>query len=182
MPGEKNRQSEKKFPAVLIIGEIMLAIVLFRYLVNFTSLVSPIDNPGLRMLINLISIVFSIAMAMLSVRAILGIPSARPESWCTVVRSSVTLFISNTVYGLLEANNILYAGFVFPIELIGINMVVVLAIMFLPSVRKYYTPALTNVPPIKEWVKFIFYLPLNDSQEYRFGYPGEEVDPELIVR
>lgn len=53
-----------------------------------------------------------------------------------------------------------------------------MAIMFLSSVRKFYTPVMQDVPPLKDWLKLVVYIPLFDAESYRFVRKedvGEEV-------
>lgn len=171
--GENVAHVGRKTPKILFIGEFLLAIVLFRYLLNFTSMVSPIEGSWLKVAVNLISIVLSLTLTILTVNSILGIPSARPQSWRVVVRASVILFITNFIYGFLEDMGLISTGIVFRIEYVGIIVVLVDIIMFLPSVRKYYTPPLSDMPPLKKWFMYLFNIPLIDAESYKFIYKDQ---------
>ncbi|AMK13311.1 hypothetical protein AUP07_0254 [methanogenic archaeon mixed culture ISO4-G1] len=174
--GENVAHVGRKTPKILLIGEFLLAVVLFRYLLNFTSMVSPIEGSWLKVAVNLISIVLSLMLTILTVNSILGIPSARPQSWRVVVRASVILFITNFIYGFLEDMGLISTGIVFRIEYVGIIVVLVDIIMFLPSVRKYYTPPLSEIPPLKKWFMYLFNIPLIDAESYKFIYDGQAKD------
>ena len=108
-PADKRRLREdlRKMPKILIVGELLLSFVLLRYLMNFTSMVSPTEGDWLQVWVNLQSIVVSLLMAILTVSSIIGIPSAKPQSWRTVVRSAVLLNIINWFYIYLERREIL---------------------------------------------------------------------------
>ena len=57
-------------------------------------------------------------------------------------------------------------------------VIAMLTVMFLPSVRKFYTPVMQEVPPIKDWLKLVVYIPLFDAESYRF-VSKEELAEEL---
>ena len=127
----------RKIPKILLIGEFLLAVILFRYLLNFTSMVSPIEGSWIKVAVNILSILLSLMLTILTVNSILGIPSARPQSWRVVIRASIILFITNFLYGCMEDLGLISTGIVFRIEYVGIIVLLVDIIMFLPSVRKY---------------------------------------------
>ncbi|MBR4686121.1 hypothetical protein PED39_03205 [Methanomassiliicoccales archaeon LGM-RCC1] len=160
-------RARKKMPRVLIVGELMLTLVLFRYLINFTSIVSPVESTVWRMIINFVSILFMLGMSVLVVRAILGVPSARPQSWRSVVRSSILLFISNWLLSVLDLQGIIYSGFIMSPELVAVPIIIAEIIMFLPSVRKFYTPPFTDTPPLKSWLLYLINIPMINAESYR---------------
>ncbi|MBO7352277.1 MAG: hypothetical protein J6U12_05130 [Candidatus Methanomethylophilaceae archaeon] len=179
-PADKRRLREdlRKMPKILIVGELLLSFVLLRYLMNFTSMVSPTEGDWLQVWVNLQSIVVSLLMAILTVSSIIGIPSAKPQSWRTVVRSAVLLNIINWFYIYLERREILISGVVFDVRFIALLMVVVVVIMLLPQVRRFYTPPMMEVPPIKAWLRYIFNVPMDVADSFRFRYADEENKPE----
>ena len=123
---------------------------------------------------NILSILLSLMLTILTVNSILGIPSARPQSWRVVIRASIILFITNFLYGCMEDLGLISTGIVFRIEYVGIIVLLVDIIMFLPSVRKYYTPPLSEMPPIKKWIMYLVNIPLVDAESYRFVYKQAE--------
>jgi len=172
------RNDFKRMPLILLVGEFMLAFVLLRYLLNFTSMVSPTEGEWIQVWANLQSIIVSLLMAVLTVSSIIGIPSAKPQSWRKVVRSSVLLFLINGLYEYLENHNILISGFVFDIRLIAILMVIVVLIMFLPQVRKYYTPPMMDMPPLKVWALYLLNVPMDMADSFKFKYADNEKETE----
>ena len=171
---EELRKDLRKMPRILIIGELLLAVVLLRYLMNFTSMVSPTEGEWIQVWANLQSIIVSLIMAMMTVSSIIGVPSAKPQSWRQVVRSAIILFFMNGFYEYLEKRNILLSGVVFDIRLMAILMVVVVAIMMLPQVRKFYTPPMMETPEIKVWIRYLFNIPMDMADSFKFRYADEE--------
>lgn len=182
-PAEKRRLREdlKKMPRALIVGELLLAFVLLRYLMNFTSMVSPTEGEWIQVWANLQSIIVSLLMAVLTVSSIVGIPSAKPQAWRKVVRSAILLNIINWFYIYLENNAILISGVIFDARFVAILMIVVVVIMMLPQVRRFYTPPMIQVPPIRVWVRYIFNIPMDVADSFRFKYADEKEESENNV-
>ena len=114
------REDLRKIPKALIIGEFLLTFVLLRYLLNFTSMVSPTEGDWIQVWANLQSIIVSLLMAILTVGSIVGIPSAKPQSWRQVVRSAVLLNIINWYYVYLEKKEFLRHEYDRPFEITSI--------------------------------------------------------------
>jgi len=171
---EELRKGLRKMPPILLVGELLLAIVLLRYLLNFTSMVSPTEGEWIQVWANLQSIVVYLIMSMMTVSSIIGVPSAKPQSWRKVVRSAIILFFMNGLYEYLENRNILLSGVVFDIRLMAILMVVVVVIMMLPQVRKFYTPPLMETPGIKVWIRYLFNIPMDMADSFKFKYADDE--------
>ena len=106
-----------------------------------------------------------IITTILTIRAMIGIPSSDRYSWRTTVRTLIILIPMTVFYYVFEFGYF----FIDPWVLLLI-MSVSIGIMFLPSVRRYHIPPMRKVPPIKEWVKFIFIRPQETEYEYRFVY------------
>ena len=60
-------------------------------------------------------------------------------------------------------------------------MIVVVVIMMLPQVRRFYTPPMMQVPPIKVWVRYIFNIPMDVADSFRFKYADEKEESEKNV-
>lgn len=175
---KKMRTDLRSMPRILIIGELLLAFVLLRYLMNFTSMVSPTEGDWIQVWANLQSIIVSLVMAVLTVYSIVGIPSAKPQSWRSVVRSAILLNIINWLYIFLERRDLLISGVVFDARLVALLMVVVVAIMLLPTVRKFYTPPMMDTPPMRVWVRYIFNIPMDVADSFKFKYLEEKNESE----
>lgn len=172
--------NSKRIPPVLFVAELLLFIVMFRYMFSFTHSTYPYSPEWLIRPWTIVSIVFSVVMCVLTIDSMFGIVSARPPSWRKVVRSSVLLFLSNVVYTIAYYTNFfneyMAAAVMFiPNWLALIIMIAVLIIMFLPSVRRYYTPPMVDVPPAKEWLKFVFFTPLFKVDSYKLVYKDDRV-------
>lgn len=174
----KDQICVKKIPLPLMIGELLLIFVFLRYILNFTQLVSPSEGSLAVVLINLTSIVLTLLLAVSSVYAVLGVPSTKPSAWRGVVWSALILFATNFAYGILEEYNLMGSPVVFRNEVMAIIMIIVIAIMFLPSVRKFYTPPMMDVPPLRDWLLYIFLKPIIRSDKYRLVYGNADTNDE----
>lgn len=175
------REDLRKIPKALIIGEFLLTFVLLRYLLNFTSMVSPTEGDWIQVWANLQSIVVSLLMAILTVGSIVGIPSAKPQSWRQVVRSAVLLNIINWYYVYLEKKEFLLSGVVIDVRIVALLMVVVVAIMMLPHIRRFYTPPMMEVPPLRVWIRYLFNIPMDMADSFKFRYAEDKKGTEEEV-
>ena len=154
-------------PAILYVVEFILTYVLIRNMNLFYYL----EVSGWRdnLIRNTALIVIVIAMTTLTIRAMIGIPSSDRYSWRSTVRTLIILIPMTVIYYLFEFGYF----FISPWVLL-IIMSVSIGIMFLPSVRRYHTPPMRKVPPLKEWVKFIFIRPEETEYRYRFAYEKKD--------
>ncbi len=164
-------------PLLLIIGEVLLGLAIFRYTVCFLTgaVVGWYDT--MEMIASISMMVFNLAMLLLTADSIIGIASARPSSWRKVMRSSIILVSISLLYDFLEGIGIDYAFLAFQDYLIVPVVAVTILIMMLPSVRRFYTPPLAEMPPLKSWIGYIFFWPLLPRGTYRFS-KGDSADKE----
>ena len=157
-----------KVPKPLVIGEAFLCLTIVRYMLNFVvSLYTEAD--GLETLsLKLFSTVFPFAMILLAASSAVGIASARPKSWRKVVRTSLLLLAVNTSYSVLNGMGISLGGVVFDNAFILVLTVLTVGLMFLPSVRRYYLPPLTEDPPLRSWIGYVFTTRLFPEATYSF--------------
>lgn len=155
-------------PLSLIVAEMFLLFIVGIYftkicIVAMGLYVGHYKGMGI---ISLTTYIFEIAMMFIAMDAMLGISSRKPKAWRKVVRSSILLFLISAIawYGeftgsasLVTLNPLLIAPFV----------VIVLLIMFMPKVRRYYVPPMMENRPMMAWVKFILFTPLYTSESYR---------------
>ena len=151
-------------PMVLIIVEIALVVVLIRNIECFLFITFYIPSEPIDMFKGVSAVVITLVMSIFTVETMIGLPSSKRSSWRTAVRTMIllvptTLFYELTDYGYvaLSTNTIL------------VVMAVTLLIMFLPHVRRYYVPFMTEAHPLKDWLKLIVLRP-SQVPEYEFVY------------
>ena len=169
-----------RMPFALFIGEILLLIMIVRNFYNFTIFVTPQDPSFTVVLFNFISIGMCGTATIFAVNGILGISSSRPKSWRKLARSGITMILLNVLYWFLGMFGFVHRSVVIS----GVAMVMIVlvteVIVFLPSVRRYYTPPLHEVPPIKAWLKFIVATPLLPADTYELAYSEDGEDVTLF--
>lgn len=154
-------------PPVLYVVEIILTYVLIRNMNLFYYLEIMGWGPNWPQYTALLTIV--VITTILTVRAMIGIPSSDRYSWRTTVRTLIVLIPLTVIYYVFNFGYF----FIDPWLLLTI-MSVSIGIMFMPSVRRYHIPPLRKVPPLKEWVKFIFIRPEETEYKYRFVYEKKD--------
>ncbi len=174
----KDKLRSKKMPFILILAEIILAFFLLRYMYNIDHLIFSDTMPVYKIVIGLLSLIYTLFVTILTVNAMIGIPSARPTSWRKVIRSSIFLLITAALTNVLDEAGIMAKMEYFPAWVAVILFVIAMSIMFLPSVRRYYTPPMYDVPPLKRWIMYAIATPLIGAESYRLTYDGEEGTPE----
>jgi len=165
----------RKVPLVLFVTQILLVMIAVRYGLNFCFISFPDDVPLYRLVLNTAFVIFYVSMAVLTANAMLGLTSANLKSWRQAVRSAVILTIMSAFYEILEYFGIYSASVNFNLWFAAVLTASTLLIMFLPSVRKFYMPPMMEVPPAKEWVKYVIATPLVSSKGYRFSYDDDSV-------
>lgn len=170
MLSDKERSKNGKMPVILYLVEVMLAYNLSTNLFAYSTLAVNfnLSTPELaaRYVYVLIS---SMISAELSIRSMINMSSAQKKSWRLVCR---TMLIQ--IAFILVDEFVLQFSFsrtILPTELpiAGLNLVSLL-LMFLPKIRKYYTPPLVEMPDIKHWVLYIFSIRNDKRYRYAFEY------------
>ena len=160
----------KRMPPVLILAEILFLIMVIRNILNFTILIDPKD-PSFRMvLLNLISLGICAVTTIMTVNGMMGMSSARPTCWRKIARSAFSLLFMAVYYNVLMEFGFIPHGIVMDNMVFLLMVIVVELIMFLPSVRRYYTPPMYRVPPMKEWIKYTLVAPLFAADGYELTY------------
>ncbi len=152
-----------KVPIPLIIGEIFLSVVIVRYMFSFTYTLYTIAEGIEEVAFRAFSLVFPVIMILLVVNSVIGIASAKPTSWRKVMRTSIILLIVNRVRGILGISGVMFDD-TFLILITALTM----AVMMLPSVRRFYLPPMTENPPLTRWIGYIFLMPLFKEADYEF--------------
>ncbi|MBR4227045.1 MAG: hypothetical protein IKR86_09860 [Candidatus Methanomethylophilaceae archaeon] len=157
-----------KVPKPLLMGELFLCLVIVRYMMNFIIGLYIDVGSNWSLSIKILAMLFSLAMVLLAVSSVVGIASARPKSWRKVMRASIMLMMANTLYGVLDSVGVHFDGVVFDDLFLLVLTVLTLGLMLLPSVRRFYLPPLTNDPPLRIWIGYIFATPLFPDASYSF--------------
>lgn len=170
---EDERIKSRSPPKVLVASQLLLFMILFRYSINFLFISYPANVSLIGVITNFVNIAYISIMSILAVEALLGLTSAKPQSWRKVVRSSLILSLTAVFMEVLKMFGLYTSSFNFGLELSVGMTVLVLLIMFLPHVRRFYIPPFVEVPPLKNWILFIFATPIVTAESYRFTY-GED--------
>lgn len=154
---------------LLLLAEINLTLILLRNMSIFYAKSIFIYGDLGEVIYQVSTVLISIFASLLTIRTMFGLPSSRRGSWRSTVRKLITISVMAVVVDLLNLN---YS----PVDVRGIVILssIVLVIMFLPSIRRYHTPYLAEVPPLKYWIKAVFILPDNRADRYRFVYAEDE--------
>ena len=170
MLSDKERSKNGKMPVILYLVEVMLAYNLSTNLFAYSTLAVNfnLSTPELaaRYIYILIS---SMISAEMSIRSMINMSSAQKKSWRLVCRAMLIqiafILVNEFVLQFSFSRTIL------PTELpiAGLNLVSLL-LMFLPKIRKYYTPPLVETPDIKHWVLYIFSIRNDKKYRYAFEY------------
>jgi hypothetical protein len=115
-------------------------------------------------------------MSILVINSIMGLYTSKLRAWRKVVRSSIMLFITNQLYYYMEEYNMVSSGFIIDNGVAGIIVLITIIIMFLPSVREFYTPPMYKCPPLKSWLVFLVFAPNRRGETYRFSYPDSALE------
>ena len=158
-----------KVPVLLAIGEFFLCLTIIRYMLNFLiNLQIRVDDAG-TMSLRIFSLLFSLAMILMTVSSVIGIASARPKSWRRVVRTSILLLLVNLGYEALESLGVELAGAVFDNYFLAVTTAITIGVMMLPSVRRFYLPPMTDDPPLSKWAGYVFATRLFPEATYRYA-------------
>ena len=169
----RNKGHDKtKVPVPLIMGEIFLSVVIVRYMLSFTYTLYTIAEGVEEVAYRTFSLAFPVVMILLVVNSVIGIASAKPTSWRKVMRTTIILLVVNW---LRESFGI--AGVMFDDTFLIVITVLTMAVMMLPSVRRFYLPPMTENPPLTRWIGYIFLLPLFREADYEFVREKEPRNP-----
>ena len=167
----------KKSPLVLAVAQFFLVMILFQYMLRFFFLVMPMEEPTLRQLIVCtFSMIVSLGMGVLTINAMLGLPSARPKAWRKVMRSAIIMLLVNVFYDVVSKMGYTIGMTVLSTLVVAIIVFAVVIIMCLPHVRAFYTPPMYQMPPLRNWLNFLLWEPLIGAESYKFTYGERPTD------
>lgn len=171
---DEKRLRSMKPPKILFFSQLLLFLILFRYAINFLFITYPEDVGMFKLILNFLNIGYMSIMGILAVEALLGLTSAKPQSWRKVVRSALIMTLSAIFVEVLKYFELYMSSLNFGLLISVAMTVMVLLIMFLPHVRRFYIPSEMEVPPVKDWIMFIFDRPIVTAETYRFTYDGDQ--------
>jgi len=157
-------------PPILLVVEVFIAFAILRNLVVFsisTFIFDPTYSMDLIEDLKVLTMIFmSIASSILLIKTMFGLPSADRYAWRSSVRSMIFVILANLTYQFLGDDYIN----VLSLEEIVLFSVISILILMIPSVRSYYIPPMTELPPIKWWIRLCFMRPIDNDYEYHFRY------------
>ena len=176
----KKKLQSKRMPFALVIAEAILALFVLRYCITFLTLSYPAEMPPLRIIATFFSIGWIVFMTILAINAMIGLPSARPQSWRKMMRAVFFILLTIILSTIGESIGLIFDSTTFPLETNLLMFIITFFIMLLPSVRRYYTPPMYDVPPISKWFMYAMWWPLIGAESYRLKYADELPIPNKI--
>lgn len=160
-------------PYILYIVEFTLAYNMALNLYKFSQLGVGLNLDTPEGAVKSFYILFStILSSELTIRTMLKLSSAQRMSWQlanrTMIIQSIFVLLNEFVFGSWARNALLQSEL--PLILVYLGCMVIL---FLPHIRRYYTPPLVKPPPVREWIPYIIY-DFTAREKYRYAFEYEE--------
>ena len=172
--------SNVRLPLLLYPILFVLAYTLSANFFRFTELNNGLDLSTTERAFESLYLLFSTVISSeLTIRTMVKISRAERTSWGLACRTMfVQLFI-------IVMNKFILSRMSQPLldiseTYVAIACVISIGILFLPSIRKRYVPPMMDMPPIKDWIPFIFYKNKDRKFRYAFGYDKDRPDQETI--
>lgn len=157
-------------PPILLVVEVFIAFAILRNLIVFsiaTFIIDPYTELDLAEEVQILTMIaMSIISSVLLIKTMFGLPSADRYAWRASIRSIVFMVLANLTYQYIGDDFINLLSF----EEIILFSAISILILMIPSVRSYYIPPMTELPPIKWWIRLCFLRPIDNSYEYHFKY------------
>lgn len=164
-----------KMPHLLYLIEIVMAYNLSSSLYKFSFLATEFDLSTFNDSIDSLYILFStILSSELTVRSMVRLPSAIKSTWrftfntlvvqAAIIIANVYLFDNWSSNPLIESE--------MPVAALCLLCTLIL---FLPHIRRYYTPPNTEVPKAWDWILYVLYKH-RDEKEYRYTFGYEDLE------
>lgn len=153
---------------IIILAEVNLTLSLVRNISNFFSSSILIYGEFWEVIGPLLLVFMNVATTLLTVQTMFELPSSKRGAWRSTVRKLIALIVMSVLMDLFDMN---YS----PLNTLFITVLTigVIIMMFLPSMRRYHTPYLTEVPPLSYWLKALVIIPDKKDFQYRF-VPAEK--------
>jgi len=164
-------------PKLLILAELFLIVMCISYIYKITGLFMDIaygpKNPSL---LNIFLLEMDLIFLVLTVLAALSVSSRRSESWKKIVRTCFTFTFATILSASLTKSDSYAHAFDFNPYLTGIVLaIVVLIMLFSKDIKAFYTPPMTEIPRLRDWIIFIVYGKLFDT-DYHIRFRNEPSD------
>lgn len=172
--GNKEATSYSKKPPVLILAEAVLLLLITLYICKICFISMNIKSHELHPYIQFFMFVFDMIMMFIALDAIMGISSKKPKAWRKVIRSTLIMLTITLLGTILQGHINLSSTIIVNVNIAIPIFIPLLILMFLPSVRAYYTPPMMENKPLSDWIRFIGYKPLYPHQKYVLKYKDEE--------
>ena len=162
-------RSENQLPNVLIIAELFLIVLCANYILKIIALecvmtddidlyrftIDTIRDVPLTVFMNTVLVVLDLFFMMGMIDSILSIASRKAAAWKKVVRSCVTFVIPLWISAFITKATGLSHIFDFNVYITTAILYDVLLMMIVSyTIRKFYTPAGYDTPPVRSWIRF----------------------------
>ena len=162
-------------PRILYLVEFALAYILAFNIYKFSVLSYGLDLSTLGSAVKHLYILAStIISSEITIRTMVKLSSAQRRSWQLANKAMIIqvffVLLNAFIFGNWARNQLIQSEIPFIMVCI-----LCMGIMFLPRVRRYYTPPMVKTAEAKKWAPYILYDTTNDSSyRYVFGYDDEE--------
>lgn len=169
------RTSIARMPRILYLVEICLAYILSFNIYKFSVLSYGLDLSTLESSVRYLYILGStIISSEMTIRTMVKLSSAQKKSWQlankTMILQIFLVLLNGYVFGNWARNPLIQSEVPFVFVCI-----LCMLIMFLPHVRKYYTPPMVGTTEAKKWIPYILWDFTKDSRyHYVFGYDDDK--------
>ena len=170
-----NRSTTMRMPRILYLVELALAYILAFNIYKFSFLSYGLDLSTLGTAVKYLYILAStIISSEITIRTMVMLSSAQKRSWQLANKAlliQVFLVLFNAfIFGNWARNQLIQSEIPFILVCIACMF-----IMFMPRVRRYYTPPMVKTDEVKKWAPYVLYDSTKDSSyRYAFGYDDEE--------
>lgn len=162
----KDVRRKNRMPVQIMVAEAFLVVMVALYILKIGLLASVIFE-GMDVSQNMLMSVLYTILMLTAMSAIMGLSSRRASSWRKVMRNCLTFtlmsFVSAFVY---SSDSITHVVDTNPFLTLIVLALVMAMMLYSDSVKRFYTPSMMEVKPVRDWAKYIFVGSLY-SDEYR---------------
>lgn len=167
-------KTDNKMPGLIILAEIFLIAMCISYIFKINGLFMDIAyGPANPSLLNILLLEMDVIFLVLTIFAALSISSRRSESWKKVVRTCFTFtFAMILSSSLMSSSSYSHQFDINPYVAAVLLGILVLIMLFSKKVKAFYTPPMTEIPRLRDWIIFIVYGKLFDT-EYHITFSND---------
>ena len=162
----KEIRRRNRVPSPVIVAELFLIVMVAVYIIK-VGLLAIYVSDGAGTVLDVAMTVIYLVLMMTAMSAIMGLSSRRVKSWRKVMRNCITFtlmsFVSAFVYSSDSITHIVDTN---PFLTLAVLLLVMAMMLYSDSVKRFYTPTMMEVRPVRDWVRYIFVGELY-SDEYR---------------